>query len=109
MVAEDITHYWLHRALHTPYLYKVIHKVHHTYSYPFGLTASYAHPLEVLILGFATFSGPLLISPHYFTFFAWILFRQLDAVSTHSGYDLPHPLNWLPFYGGSSYLICLCP
>jgi len=101
MVVEDICHYWLHRMLHWPWLYKNIHKIHHQYATPFGLAASYAHPLEVLILGFATFLGPMLIRPHFFTFYCWVLFRQLDAVSTHCGYDLPHPFGIFPFYGGT--------
>jgi sterol desaturase/sphingolipid hydroxylase (fatty acid hydroxylase superfamily) len=102
MLCEDISHYFLHRLLHTPYLYKKIHKIHHIYSSPFGLAASFAHPLEVLILGAATFSGPLIIIPHYFTFYSWVLYRQLDAVITHSGYNLPNLLDILPFYGGTT-------
>jgi len=102
LVVEDITHYLLHRLLHIPFLYKKIHKVHHQFAAPFGLAASYAHPIEVLVLGFATFLGPLLIRPHFFTFFFWVLYRQLDAVATHSGYDLPTPLNLIPFYGGTA-------
>jgi len=100
LIVEDVGHYWLHRLLHTPYFYKSIHKVHHTYSAPFGFVASYSHPLEVIILGIPTFLGPLIIRTHYFTFFSWVLFRQLDAVLTHSGYDLPHPFDLLPYYGG---------
>jgi len=100
IVTEDILHYWLHRALHVPWLYKRIHKVHHTFSAPFGLTASYAHPLEVIILGIPTFLGPFVLQSHYFVFFSFILYRQLDAVGTHSGYDLPHLFDLLPYYGG---------
>jgi len=101
MVAEDFAHYWLHRVLHWPYFYKMIHKIHHTYASPFGLTASYAHPIEVLILGFCTFCGPFLVTPYFFTFYCWVLFRQLDAVATHSGYDLPNVFAWLPYHGGA--------
>jgi sterol desaturase/sphingolipid hydroxylase (fatty acid hydroxylase superfamily) len=100
VLMEDISHYIFHRLLHTPWLYKNIHKVHHTFSAPFGLAASYAHPAEVLILGFATFIGPLMIKPHFFSFLCWVLYRQLDAVGTHSGYDLPNLVNLVPFYGG---------
>lgn len=100
LIVEDVGHYWLHRILHTQYLYKTIHKIHHKYSAPFGFAASYSHPLEVLILGIPTFVGPVIIGCHYSTFFLWVLFRQLDAVGTHSGYDLPHLFDLLPYYGG---------
>ncbi|KAF8491055.1 hypothetical protein F5888DRAFT_1807684 [Russula emetica] len=50
-----------HQLLHTPLLYKHIHKLpgHHKYSAPFGLAAEYAHPLEVMILETGTILGPL--------------------------------------------------
>ncbi|KAF8487732.1 hypothetical protein F5888DRAFT_1820559 [Russula emetica] len=48
-----------HQLLHTPLLYKHIHKLHHKYSAPFSLAAEYAHPLEVMILGTGTILGPL--------------------------------------------------
>lgn len=101
MWAEDFSHYWLHRWLHLPFFYKTIHKLHHTFAAPFGLAASFAHPIEVLVLGFCTFCGPLVIQPHFFTFYCWVLFRQLEAVATHCGYDLPNPLDLIPFYGGT--------
>lgn len=44
IVCEDTYHYFGHRALHWGPLYKHIHKVHHTYSAPFGIAAEYAHP-----------------------------------------------------------------
>eukprot|EP01114_Cavostelium_apophysatum_P003140 TRINITY_DN1289_c0_g1_i1.p1 TRINITY_DN1289_c0_g1~~TRINITY_DN1289_c0_g1_i1.p1 ORF type:complete len:297 (+),score=47.82 TRINITY_DN1289_c0_g1_i1:104-994(+) len=100
ILVEDVGHYWLHRMLHIPFLYKRIHKVHHRYAAPFGLSASYAHPLEVIILGIPTFLGPFILQTHYIVFFSFILYRQLDAVATHSGYDLPHPLDILSFHGG---------
>jgi len=102
VIVEDVAHYCLHRLLHTPWLYKNIHKVHHQFSTPFGLAAAYAHPAEVLILGFCTFLGALIIGPHMFTFLSWVLYRQLDAVGTHCGYDLPNIMNLVPFYGGTA-------
>eukprot|EP00294_Goniomonas_avonlea_P014194 CAMPEP_0114540708 /NCGR_PEP_ID=MMETSP0114-20121206/919_1 /TAXON_ID=31324 /ORGANISM="Goniomonas sp, Strain m" /LENGTH=163 /DNA_ID=CAMNT_0001724903 /DNA_START=362 /DNA_END=853 /DNA_ORIENTATION=+ len=95
LVIEDFMHYVLHRALHHPKLYKLIHKDHHLHTYPFGLTAVYASPQEVSILSMATFAGPLLLQPHLSTIYLWIILRELDAVESHSGYDFPwHPSNF---------------
>lgn len=104
-VAEDWFEYWGHRLLHLPYLYQKIHKVHHEFQAPFGLSASYAHPLEIVILGMATFAPPILIHTHLFTFYLWIQLRQLDAVITHSGYNLPFNIMdfFAPFYGGTKF------
>eukprot|EP00824_Muranothrix_gubernata_P004444 TRINITY_DN15632_c0_g1_i1.p1 TRINITY_DN15632_c0_g1~~TRINITY_DN15632_c0_g1_i1.p1 ORF type:complete len:273 (+),score=49.11 TRINITY_DN15632_c0_g1_i1:45-821(+) len=103
LVIEDFVHYWFHRALHTPVIYKWVHKTHHHFKYPFGLAASYAHWSEVLILGIPTYSGPLLLRPHLLVLYMWIILRQLDAVLTHCGYALPFdPAYLLPsFYGGT--------
>ena len=78
--------------MHYGPLYKHIHKIHHTYSAPFGLAAEYAHPLEVLILGIGTISPPLLYCAlsggnlHIFTVYAFIVLRLFQAVDAHSGY-----------------------
>jgi 4-alpha-methyl-delta7-sterol-4alpha-methyl oxidase len=106
LMGEDFLHYWIHRYLHTPWAYKNIHKVHHTYLAPFGLTASFAHPIEILMEGFATFMPALLIRPHFFTFYSWFILRQFDALFTHCGYNLPFPLSpfeWVPFFGGAAF------
>jgi len=101
IVVEDIAHYWIHRFLHLPWIYPTIHKVHHKFATPFGLSASYAHWAEVLLLGIPTFLGPLLLRTHYSIFFSFLLFRQLDAVVTHCGYDIPNPFDVIPYFGGT--------
>jgi len=104
LLMEDGLHYLFHRILHISWLYPLIHKVHHHHKYPFGLTATYAHPLEVLILAIPTYSGPLLFAPHLSTVYIWILMRELDSIDTHSGYHFPfHLSNFIPFYGASRF------
>ncbi|XP_072984185.1 very-long-chain aldehyde decarbonylase GL1-8-like isoform X1 [Typha latifolia] len=103
-ILEDFVFYWGHRLLHTKLLYKHIHSVHHEYATPFGLTSEYAHPAEILFLGFATFIGPALTGPHLFTLWLWMILRVLETVEAHCGYDLPwSPSNFLPLYGGAEF------
>ncbi|CAG8595794.1 20960_t:CDS:2 [Cetraspora pellucida] len=92
-VFEDTFHYWFHRLLHYGPFYKYIHKQHHEYSAPFGLTAEYAHPLEVVILGTGTIGGPLLWVAithdlHLITVFIWISLRLFQTIDAHSGYGI---------------------
>lgn len=122
-VVEDTVHYWSHRWLHTPKLYKFvprptssrlscakslislvtpvrdrwIHKVHHEYPAPFGLTAEYAHPLEVMILGSGTIGGPIIYCAltrnlHLLTMLIWITLRVASLpfffVARHSFNEL---------------------
>lgn len=40
----DIGFYMLHRLMHTKYFYKRIHKLHHSWTSPIGVTAIFCHP-----------------------------------------------------------------
>ncbi|CAI9093835.1 OLC1v1029420C1 [Oldenlandia corymbosa var. corymbosa] len=103
-IVEDYLNYWIHRFLHCKWGYENIHKVHHEYTAPIGFAAPYAHWAEILILGIPSFLGPAMVPGHIITFWMWIGLRQIEAIETHSGYDLPWtPTKYIPFYGGSDY------
>ncbi|KAI0447436.1 C-4 sterol methyl oxidase [Xylaria telfairii] len=108
-VMEDAWHYWLHRALHYGPLYKMIHKLHHTYSAPFGLAAEYASPIEVMLLALGSVGSPILWASftgdlHLFTMYVWIVARLFQAIDAHSGYDFPWSLrHFLPFWAGADH------
>ncbi|KAL7233505.1 hypothetical protein ACSBR1_017178 [Camellia fascicularis] len=104
VLIEDYSNYWLHRLLHCKWGYEKIHRVHHAYTAPIGFAAPYAHWAEVLILGFASFLGPMMVPGHMITFWLWMILRQLEAIETHSGYDFPWSITkFIPFYGGAEY------
>lgn len=108
-VLEDTWHYWFHRLFHWGFFYKYIHKIHHTYSAPFGLAAEYASPIEVMMLGFGTVGIPILWCAatgnlHILTMYIWITLRLFQAIDAHSGYDFPWSLhNFLPFWAGAEH------
>jgi 4,4-dimethyl-9beta,19-cyclopropylsterol-4alpha-methyl oxidase len=64
VLIEDYVSYWIHKLLHCKWAYENIHKVHHEYRTPIGLSAPYAHWAEIFILGFPAFLGPALIPGH---------------------------------------------
>lgn len=109
LLLEDAWHYWGHRALHTKYLYKSVHKQHHKYAAPFGITAEYAHPVEVAFTGIGTVGSPLLWAYftgdlHLLTVLIWIAVRLLQAVDSHSGYDFPWSLrHFVPMWAGADH------
>ncbi|XP_050237350.1 methylsterol monooxygenase 1-1-like [Mercurialis annua] len=101
---EDYSNYWIHRFLHSKWGYDKIHHVHHEYSAPIALAAPYAHWAEIVILGIPSFLGPALVPGHILTYWLWFILRQLEAIETHSGYDIPwSPTKFIPFYGGAEY------
>ncbi|KAI0210354.1 Methylsterol monooxygenase 1 [Lamellibrachia satsuma] len=104
-VIEDTWHYWIHRLAHDKRFYKYVHKVHHYYQSPFGMTAEYAHPFETLILGMGFFWGILLFSNHVVMLWAWVAVRLLETIDVHSGYDIPYVniFHLIPGYGGAKF------
>ncbi|CAL1533928.1 unnamed protein product [Lymnaea stagnalis] len=104
-VIEDTWHYFLHSALHDKRIYKHIHKVHHHFQSPFGMTAEYAHPAETLILGMGFFWGILLLANHVVLMWAWVMIRLFETIDVHSGYEIPYlnVFHLVPFYGGARY------
>ncbi|KAJ3111075.1 C-4 sterol methyl oxidase [Phlyctochytrium bullatum] len=110
---EDTFHYFAHRAMHWGPLYKHIHKLHHEYQAPFGLTAEYAHTIEVIVVGQGFFIGPLLWTLatrdtpntlHIISMAIWLAVRLITTVDDHSGYDFPWSLHhWIPFWGGADF------
>lgn len=81
----------------------MFNKLHWIFRYatPFGLTSEYAHPAEILFLGFATIVGPAITGPHLITLWLWMVVRVLETVEAHCGYHFPWSIsNFLPLYGG---------
>lgn len=56
-VIFDFGHYWLHRAAHLPFIYKLIHKKHHIHKHPQASTTFYMNPIDLIF----TYGGPLII------------------------------------------------
>eukprot|EP00126_Sphaerothecum_destruens_P004057 Sdes_comp17949_c0_seq1m7208 len=101
---EDTWHYFIHRLMHHPRLYKYIHKVHHQYSAPFGMVAEYAHPVETVVLGAGFFIGILVFAEHIVFLWLWVIVRLIETCDVHSGYHFPlNPLHLIPFYGGAEF------
>ncbi|CAK9303676.1 unnamed protein product [Gordionus sp. m RMFG-2023] len=101
-IIEDTWHYFLHRMMHHRKLYKYVHKLHHTFNAPFGMVAEYAHPVETLVLGMGFFIGILTFTTHMILLWIWVLFRLLETIDVHSGYDIwfLNPFHLLPGYAG---------
>jgi len=105
-VLEDTWHYFAHRFAHDKRVYKYVHKIHHHFRAPFGMTAEYAHWMETIGLGIGFFLGFGLLrnSMHFSLMWAWVFARLLETIDVHSGYDIPfHPFHLFPFYAGARF------
>lgn len=89
---DDFLFYWMHRAFHSPRLYKRIHSWHHRILTPWAITGHYMHPLEYVAIGSLAMVGPVLLQAHVVTLWVWVIFRQWEAAEGHCGYEFP----WTP-------------
>ncbi len=87
---EEIGFYYSHRLIHMPGMYKRIHKIHHEWNAPIGVTSLHAHPIEHLLCNcIFIFSGPFIMNAHYVTIWVWMCLSASFGVNMHSGYDIP--------------------
>lgn len=100
-IVHDFIFYWEHRILHTPWLYRNVHKVHHEHKITTSLATSYAHPIEYIFANLLPIGlGPMIIGTrcHIFTFYMWVIFVTFESIDGHTGFDFPwSPLRVLPF------------
>lgn len=78
-------HYWLH----TKWLYRHVHKVHHRFRTPTVWSAQFAHPFEYIVGNILPISLPMvLIAPDVLTLWNFGLLAVLNTQLVHSGYQL---------------------
>jgi len=101
---DDFLYYWMHRAMHTPWLFKRIHGWHHYIITPWAITGHYMHPIEYILTGTLALAGPLLVGAHVVTLWIWFAFRQWEAAEGHCGYEFPwSPTHFFPLNDGAAH------
>eukprot|EP01027_Heterolobosea_sp_BB2_P019429 GEZU01027269.1.p2 GENE.GEZU01027269.1~~GEZU01027269.1.p2 ORF type:complete len:171 (+),score=24.25 GEZU01027269.1:371-883(+) len=90
MLAEDLLFYFSHRLLHTPFLYRHVHHVHHRTTNTFSLASEYAHPVEIVFSNILPVVLPAyLLRVHLFTYLLWIAVMLVETTIAHCGYHFP--------------------
>ena len=83
----DILFYFLHRLMHTKYLYQNLHKFHHTYKEPFALTNHYINSIELLLFFIPPIIPPVLLGSHIMVMWCSIILLNWNGIIIHSGYN----------------------
>jgi sterol desaturase/sphingolipid hydroxylase (fatty acid hydroxylase superfamily) len=107
LLIEDFAFHMGHRMLHWKMLYGKVHKIHHEYSNPIGISSIYAHPIEHALGNIVPSVLPVALLGshiHIVTCCVWTIVRITQTVYNHSGYEFPwSPLGILPFRATSTY------
>lgn len=87
LLVDDIYFYFFHRLLHTnKFLYKHIHKLHHSAHSPYPINYIYAHPIEIFS-GFGGSAIGILIQGKIYSssLIMYSIIKILHEIYIHSG------------------------
>lgn len=88
IILREVLFYYVHRLLHHPSLYPIVHKPHHRFTAPVALAAQYATVTEHLFANILPISLPLgILHSHIVTFWIFLGLELLETTTVHSGYD----------------------
>jgi sterol desaturase/sphingolipid hydroxylase (fatty acid hydroxylase superfamily) len=89
----DVYTYAVHRLMHTRWLYRHVHSVHHRSRTPSALTAFSFHPVEWLLLGLYIPLSLVTFDYHAVTLAAVVALQGFLNTLPHCGYELA-PRGW---------------
>ena len=90
MCIFSFSFYVVHRLFHNiPFLYKNVHKIHHTYHETVGFAAQWAHIVEEISSGFHTVIAVSLVRPYFSSWIMYFFLTLVEIVDAHSGYSVP--------------------
>lgn len=90
----DCLFYVVHRLLHTNWLYKNIHKIHHEFKSPFVLVGQALHPIEHLLFALVSVIPIYLTSHHLFTQHIIMIMVMMNNIDAHCGYKIINFYKW---------------
>lgn len=93
LIIQDFYFYWTHRLMHTRFLFKWVHKVHHESTTPSPWTAYSFSPGEAFIHALIMPIVALLFPVHTLALIIFMTFQIVRNVLGHSGYEI-FP-NWI--------------
>ena len=91
---EDAVSYYLHRIMHLPFFYKLLHKWHHKYTVPTAFSATAFHPIEWWTFQFVQFLPAFVAPLHAFVYVAVLLYNYYYGLIDHSGVYIESCFPW---------------
>ncbi|XP_011499569.1 PREDICTED: methylsterol monooxygenase 1-like [Ceratosolen solmsi marchali] len=98
----DYETYWFHRLYHRPTLYKMFHKLHHTYKQPTAWSVTAIHPIEIMHMQLC-YLVPLFIMPsHLIPYCTIMIYNFYHGLIDHSGINFKAQW-WQPWQPDASF------
>lgn len=93
MIIHETYYYWLHRAMHVPKIYKVIHKVHHSSLSSTPWTAFSFHPWESILEALIVPAILLFLPVNIYVLLFYLIFMTFSSVVNHLDIEI-YPENF---------------
>lgn len=97
MVLQETYYYWLHRWMHQPAVFKLVHRVHHDSHIASPFTAFSFHPLEAILQALVLPLLLLIIPIHYGVLLFLLVIMTFSSVINHLDIEI-YPKNSYKFW-----------
>lgn len=104
LIIHDFYFYCTHRLLHLPYVYKKVHKLHHSSYNPTPFSAFSFHPAEAVIQAAIIPIICVILPVHIYALLFFVVYNVLINIVGHSGYEFfseSYKSSWLGKYSNS--------
>ena len=85
---HETYYYWLHRWMHKPKIYRLIHKRHHESHITSPWTSFSFHPVEGILQSVVVPVIILFVPMHYFTIMALLVFMTISSAINHCNVEI---------------------
>lgn len=92
MFVHETYYYWLHRWMHLPAVFKIVHKVHHDSNIASPFTAFSFHPIEGFFQAIFLPVMLMILPMHYFVIIIVLVIMTFSSVINHLDIDI-YPKN----------------
>ncbi len=88
MFLQETYYYWIHRWMHIPAVFKLVHKIHHDSHIASPFTAFSFHPIEGLLQAVFLPVVLIFIPIHYFVIIFLLIIMTFSSVINHLGIEI---------------------
>lgn len=93
MLVHETYYYWLHRWMHRPKVFRVIHKWHHDSIETSSLTAFSFHPIESILQALIIPVILIFLPMHLLVLLLFLIIMTISATINHAGVEI-YPKNF---------------
>lgn len=97
MLVHETYYYWIHRWMHIPSVYKIVHKVHHDSKIASPFTAFSFHPIEGLLQAVFLPVMILILPVHFYIIIIQLIIMTFSSVVNHLDIEI-YPREKSPFW-----------